>query len=70
MELTVLQQFLSFFIGVQYQTKFKGCIWERPLRDDEWTILFYICREIAFLVDLAIDFYRWKVAEKDERENL
>jgi hypothetical protein len=70
MELTVLQKFLNLFIGVQYQTKFKGSIWEKPLRDDEWTILFYLCKELAFLVDYVTDFYRWKVASKDDRENL
>ena len=51
----VLEWFLVLMVGQQPPGKYVGNQWERPLRDDEWYILFYFFREVAFLWDFIAD---------------
>ena len=34
---------------------YQGNEWDRPLHEDEWRILYYLLREMSFVVDFAVD---------------
>ena len=49
---------------------YKGNIWTRPLMEDEWRILYFIMRELAFVYDLSIpacrNVIKWAKTPKDQ----
>ena len=44
----------------------RGNEWDRPLHEDEWRILYYLLREISFIIDFIEDSGR-RCLEKDEQ---
>ena len=49
---------------------YQGNEWDRPLHDDEWRILYYPLREMAFLIDFILDVGKRYYEKKEKNESV